>query len=61
MWLVLVVCKGGYRVHSVHLTEQAAREWSACKEHDGENSSIAQIGDYEIEAIVVLHEQQKVS
>lgn len=41
-YLLLVSIKGGWKVHSVHLTREQAEEWRKCKEHDGEDTAIAE-------------------
>jgi hypothetical protein len=43
VWLVLVSMKGRYVMHSMHITEEKAREWSKCKEHDGEDTTVASV------------------
>lgn len=53
MWLVLVSCKGGYKVHSAHPDEQTARQWAKCKEHDGVDAAVAEIDSELVEKMVV--------
>lgn len=47
-WLMLVSRKGGYRVHSIHATEDHARSWAECKEKDGEDTAITEIEEDEL-------------
>jgi hypothetical protein len=45
IWMVLVSCKGGYRVHSVHTTLERAKLWGECKSYEGEDTVVAEMDD----------------
>lgn len=60
MWIVLLSCKGGFKVHSTHVDKAKAECWRLCKEHDGEDSSLAEIADdlvFEMSEMLANHKE----
>ncbi len=59
IWFVLISKQGGYIVHSAHTSEAKAREWAACKQHDNEDTAIAEMGKELWEDLLTTHEKGK--
>lgn len=51
LWLVLISSKGGYIVHSAHKDKITADQWAKCKEHDGDDTTIAELTGDALETV----------
>jgi hypothetical protein len=54
LYLLLIRCPSGYKVHSFHATREALEQWVKCKEHDGEDTAVAELSEDDMESLTEL-------